>query len=223
MPFIVRTTLLTLSVIFFLPVGRGQASAGELPDWQKAQNRLRQEAIALFQVIHQRRDAALEHRPTPCEFRTEWDDYPVPDTIARDYLGLRIPADLVPSMIVGSPTEIMDPSRKFPEAFCAKADDELRLSFIVESLKRGELKDEGNPDLKSRWYEILRIEYTFPVFDRTYRRAIVMTTSTSRFWYRKPDGVFRGGLDMLVGASIYEKRKGRWRFLRYENVAHGHG
>jgi hypothetical protein len=197
--------------------------AGERDRWEKAHDRLRQESIALFQVILREREADLQRKPAPCEFRTEWNDYPVPASVARDHLGLRIPADLVPSESVGGPMEIMDPSATVPEAFCAKADDELRLSFIVESLKRGELKDVKDPNLRSRWFEIFRLEYTFPVFDRHYRRAIVIHTGMKRFWYRKPDGVFRGGLDFLTGASIYEKRKGEWRFLKHENIAHGHG
>lgn len=220
---LVRASLLALCAILLPAVGSGQAAAGGPPDWQKAQDRLQQEAVELFRVILQERETGLQRKPEPCEFRTEWDNYPITWIVARDYFGLKVPAELVPWMIAGSPMEIMDPSGKMPEAFCAEADDELRLSFVVESFRRGELKDEKRSIGGTHRFEIFRIEYTFPVFDRKYRRAIVMRTSINRSWYRKRDGVVRRGLDMLVGASIYEKRKGRWRFLRHENVAHGHG
>ncbi len=189
--------------------------ASEISVWEKARERQKQEAINLFRVVLQ----DDEEKPAPCEFRAKWLEYPIP----AQYFGSKIPADLVPSNIPADPSEIMDPSGTMREAFCNEADDELRLSFLIESLRRKELWDEKNSRNRLNWFKIFRREYTFPIFDRNYRRAIIVSSGLERFWYWKPDGPFRHGLHLMGGASIYEKRKGRWRFIKHHNLFHGQG
>jgi hypothetical protein len=190
------------------------ALSGEYDAWKRTQGRLKQEALELFRVVL----ADDREKPATCEFRTKWLEYPVP----AHYFGSKILADLVP-IASADPAEIMDPSGTMPSAFCSEANDELRLSFIVESLKRKELRDEKDPTKRLNWFEISRREYTFPIFDKTYRRAVIVGSNVRRFWYWHPNGKFRLGIESALGASIFEKRNGRWRFIKFELFSTGHG
>lgn len=182
---------------------------------EKAREQVKREAIELFRVILPDREAEL----APCVFRTTWLEYAIP----AYYFGSQLPADLVPSDVPAEPQEIMDPSGTMRDAFCHKADDELRLSFLVESLKRRELRNGNDPMRRVNWLEAPRHEYTFPIFDKNYRRAVIVSSNERRVWYWHPNGLFRSGIENDVGVSIYEKRNGRWRFIRYDLLAAGHG
>jgi hypothetical protein len=195
--------------------GANATLASELDTWEKAQERLKQEAIELFRVVLQ----DSKEKPAPCEFRAKWLEYPIP----AHYFGSQLSADLVPSSIPADPAEILDPSGSMREAFCNEVDDELRLSFLIESLRRKELRDQRNPKNLLNWFRISRREYTFPIFDKNYRRAVIVSSNMGRSWYWKSDGQFRTGIENDVGASIYEKRNGRWRFIKYHLFAAGHG
>ncbi len=207
--------VLALCICLCSLAGATATQASELDAWEKARERVKREAIELFRIILQ----DDKEKPAPCEFRAKWLEYSIP----AHYFGSHIPAGLVPSNVPTDPEEIMDPSGTMREAFCNEADDELRLSFLVESLRRKELKDEKKPTGLVNSFRIFRREYTFPIFDKNYRRAVIVSSGLERFWYWKPDGQFRFGIEMMGGASIYEKRKGRWHFIKHDNFFHGHG
>jgi hypothetical protein len=190
------------------------ALPSEQTAWKRTQGRLKQEAIELFRVVL----ADDKEKPATCEFRAKWLEYPLPSR----YFGSQILADLVP-IASADPAEIMDPAGTIQGAFCTEADDELRLSFIVESLKRKELRDDRDPTKRLNWFEISRREYTFPIFDKSYKRAIIVGGNVRRFWYWHPNGKFRPGVEIDRGALIFEKRDGRWRFIKFELFSRGHG
>jgi hypothetical protein len=206
--------ILALCLCLCSLAGIRPTQASEYDAWEKARERLNREAIELFRVVLQ----DSKEKPGPCEFRAKWLEYPVP----AQYFDSRVRADFVP-LATADPAEVMDPSSTMHEAFCNEADDELRLSFLVESLRRRELRDEKDPTRRLNWFEISRRDYTFPIFDKNYRRAVVVGSYVRRFWYWHPNGQFRPGIESNVGALIYEKRNGRWRFIKYENFASGHG
>ncbi len=207
--------VLVLCISVYSAAGATAAWATELDVWQKAQERLQREAIELFRVILQ----DDKEKPAPCEFRAKWLEYPIP----AQYFESKLSADLVPSNIPADPVEILDPSGTMEKAFCNEADDELRLSFLVENLKRKELRDENDPKSLLNGFAIDRREYTFPIFDKNYRRAVIVSSNLKRSWYWWPNGKFRPGIESDVGASFYEKRNGRWRFIRYKLFAAAHG
>jgi hypothetical protein len=195
------------------------ASAGELDAWEKQRQRLKREAISLFQAVLQEE---LDGKPDQCQFRTKWNDYAVPSSIAHEYFGVKVPADLTPSSEAGEPEDILDPTGTIRDAFCDELNDDLRLAYVIESFRRGEPTAEVSPRSHSSWIEIFRREHTFPIFDKDYRRAVIISTGTRRFWYKR-DGRFRGGLEGGAFASIYQKRHGRWQLLKHEFLSSWHG
>ena len=206
------TLVLYLSVCFLAKATT--ALSGEHNAWERTRGRLKQEAIELFRVVL----SEDKEEPATCEFRVKWLEHPIP----AHYFGSNNLADLVP-IAPADPAEIMDPAGTIRSAFCSEADDELRLDFIVESLKRKELRDGKDPTKRLNWFEISRREYTFPIFDKIYRRAVIVGSNVRRFWYWHPNGKFRPGIESALGASIFEKRNGRWHFIKFELFSTGHG
>jgi hypothetical protein len=206
---------LVLSLCVYGAAGVAAACATEMDIWQKTRERLKREAIELFRVILQDQ----KEQPAPCEFRAKWLKYPIP----AQYFGSHFHADFVPSNIPAHPAEVLDPSGAMGNAFCNEAEDELRLSFLVESLQRKELRDDKDPKSLLNGFAVTRREYTFPIFDKNYRRAVIVSSNLKRSWYWWPNGKFRPGIESGVGASFYEKRDGRWRFIKYRLFAAAHG
>lgn len=204
-----------LCVFLCYLAGNTVAEASELGAWEKARQRLKREAIELFQVVL--RDDKI--KPEPCEFRAKWLEHPIP----AQYFGSHLSAELVPASPPADPAEILDPSGTMREAFCDEANDNLRLSILVENLRRKELKDEKNPKVLLNSFRIDRREYTFPIFDKNYRHAVIVGSHLGRSWYWKPDGKFRGSIETAIGASVYKKRNGRWRFIKFDLFGAGHG
>ena len=200
-----------------------EAAAGDLRVWEKRQKRFEAESVALFQVILERREKEDGKKPSPCEFRAEWFEYAVPQGIAEEYFGSTVQADLSPPSNPGEPAEILDPKGAMREAFCTEKDDDEKLQTALESLKKGELKDGKEPAKSLRRLENYRLEYTIPIFDRHYRRAVVVSSGTRSLWWIQADGKQRRYFDKSIWASIYVKRKGRWHLLKDEPLAAGHG
>jgi hypothetical protein len=203
--------------------GLHRAAADELKLWEKRQKYFEAESIALFQVILEEREKDGKKRPSPCEIRAEWLDYSVPQGIAEKYFGLKIYADLSPSYTPGEPPEILDPKGIKREVFCTKKQDDEKWNALLEDLKKGEVKDEKEPGRSLRSLENHRLEYSIPIFDRHYRRAVVIGSTENSRWWVQPDGRLRSSFDSGIWASIYVKRKGRWQLLKDEPLAAGHG
>jgi hypothetical protein len=216
------STLLLLSLFAFGKAGLHQATAGELQAWEKRHKRLQAESIALFQAILEKRPKDNEGEPAPCELSSDWLDYAVPQGIVEKYFGLTIPADLSPSSTPGQPREILDPKGTVPEAFCTEKEDKEKLQPILDQFKKGELRDEQT----GKTFKAVgnyRLEYSAPIFDRRYTRAVVVVRGRSSAWRVQPDGKIYHGSGEEIWASICVKRKGRWYFLRNESIARSKG
>lgn len=222
LPNVKSLALLIPSLIVLSTAGFHQAASAELQPWEKQQKRLKEESIALFQAVLEKGGKDSERKPAPCELRAEWLDYAVPQGIAEKYFGLTIPADLSPSFTPGELPEILDPKGTMRTAFCSKKEDGERRHAMLESLKDGKLTDEKEPGTSAGDFATHRLEYTVPIFDRHYRRAIVITSEeNSRWWFQ--DGKRRHYFDDAVWASIYVKRKGHWHLVKEETLTTGHG
>jgi hypothetical protein len=203
--------------------GLHPVAAGEPTSWEKHQSRFRDESVALFQVILDEQKKEQEKEFSSCEIRAEWFDYSVPQSIASTYFGLTIPADLSPSYTPGEPREILDPKGVMQDAFCLAKEDDEKQHLLLESLKQENLRSDKEPEKRPRSPRNRRFEYTVPIFDRHYRRAVVIGSARNSWWWVQPDGPLRSGFDLDIWASIYVKRKGRWKLLKHESVASGHG
>jgi hypothetical protein len=204
-------------------IGFDQVSADELKPWEKMQRHFEAESIALFQVILKEQHEDDKRKLSPCEIRAEWLDYSVPHYLAEEYFGLKIPADISPSYRPGELPKILDPNGDMRETFCTKKQDDEKRQSLLERLKKGELKKEQEPGESLKSLENRRLEYTIPIFDRRYQRAVVIGNAQNSRWWVQMDGRVRSYFDLGVWASIYVKRKGRWQLLKHEPIASGHG
>lgn len=214
-----------LRLLFLIALGNTgiqQAEADETQAWEKQQKRFKSESIALFQSILETREKEATEKPVPCGFRAEWLKYGVPQNIGEKYFGLTVLADLSPSFDPGEPPEILDPTGSMREAFCTEKEDEEKLRPSLDKLKRGELKDEKRPS-RTQGFRNYRLEYSVPLFDRHYRKAVVIAGGRTSLWWLKADGKVYNDFDEGIWASIYVKQNGRWKFLRDEPIAAASG
>jgi hypothetical protein len=179
----------------------------------------KQEAIALFRNVVERKTA----EPGRCYLADSWLNYPIPEKVARQHLGLTIHADLVPIDHQTQPPEMMDPDGTMRWAFCDEAEAKRQRDALLESFKRGTLKIEKGPfDLQPR-LAVPRSEYSFPVFDASYGRAVIVSTLTSYDWAKVSDDVVRSlGLTAGGFAEVYDKRDGVWRRVASEFLFSAH-
>lgn len=185
---------------------------------ENLQKRLKHEAVALFQVI-----LGKNGQRGRCSLASQWLNYPVPREVARKHLGLTLHADLVAPHHATTPAEVLDPSGVMRDAFCDEKQAEQWTTARVEDFRSGTLQIEKSPPYSEPQLVIARKEYSFPVFDRRYRRAIVVVSSHSRNWSKNPEGgLRRPGLEMQGVAGIYAKRNGAWRLVTNEPLFSGH-
>jgi len=191
-------------------------AADEAELWKKQEKRLNREAKALFKFILE----DLDRDRKQCELPDSWRSESVPYAIAKQYLHHTIRADLRALEVEATTAEILDPAGKYPQSFCSEEqffkeqkvrDDERKSAEIGAGVK--------DPDR----YEMYRLDYTFPIFDRTYRTAIVMVDSSHHDWYKAKDGKVYQRFGGQGGAQVYRKKNGHWRLLKYIPFYSTHG
>jgi len=170
------------------------AAAAEGPDEQAAR-----EAKELFRVaLASGPNSSESFSPQHCELSTTWYRESVPEFVARKYLHLRIHSDLL-GREQKNPQDILDPERRFGEAFCSP---EVAESYVDETLR----KSESSADtICFRHYS-----FAFPVFDAGYHQAIFVFAD-SRTCHRDQSAVggIRGYGHSI--AFIFAKEKGVWK------------
>jgi hypothetical protein len=212
-----RVTRIALMLGAFLstsPLSVVAANEAEL--WKKQEKRLKLEATALFKFIL----GELDRERKQCELPDSWRSESVPYPIAKQYLDHTINADLRALEIETTTAEILDPAGKYPESFCSE--DEF---FKEQKIRRDE-RESGNinTDVKdSNRYEMYRVDYTFPIFDKNYRTAVIMVESSNHDWYKGKNGQIYERFGQQGGAWIYRKKNGHWRLLKYIPSFHTHG
>jgi hypothetical protein len=159
----------TLWVVLLAGAEPSGVVAAEKPD------RLQQEAIALFQSIVQHEPGQMDS----CALADSWDNYSIPEEFARRHLGMKLHANLVSPDTGTKPAEIIDPQGVNRQAFCSEDEAKRQKNTKLEDFRTGALKIEKGPyDLSPTLTSALR-KYTFPVFDPSYRRAVIVTSYTS--------------------------------------------
>ena len=162
----------------------------------KAGVRLNAEAKLLFKAV------LADGLPAqPCQLDSTWDNYPIPESVARKYLGLRLHAELSSPQSETVPYEILDSVDS--EFFCSA--DETK-KFEIERLKRFEAGTEKS-------FEVTRTQYTFPVFSDDYRSAVLVVSGSRSRWLRTPEGIQSFAADAAGYAAVYKKSGNAWRFV----------
>jgi hypothetical protein len=169
-----------------------------LPGMVKAEDesdvRINAEAKLLFKAV-------LADKPPsqPCQLDSTWDNYPIPESVAREYLGLRLHAELSSPQSATTPYEILDSADS--EFFCS-ADETRKLDG--ERLTQFEAGTEKS-------FDIRRTKYTFPVFSDDYRTAVLVASGSRSTWLRTPEGIRRLAGEAAGYAAVYQKSGDAWR------------
>jgi len=211
-----RESVFKLSLVWSLSLGLLAAAeprdlvAAERPD------RLTREAIALFRSV-------LKHKPGElgsCTLANRWNRYPVPEEVARRHLGMKLHAELV-SPNTTTPAEVIDPEGAIRQAFCGSSEAARQMDAQVEDFRNGGVNVEKRPfDLNPRLTVVIR-DYSFPVFDRGYRRAAIVMAYTSRQWVKVSDGEVRSlGISGAGEAVVYAKHGRLWQRAAREHLFH---
>jgi hypothetical protein len=158
--------------------------------------RLVAEAKLLFSSV-----LADEPPPERCELDSTWGHYPIPESVAREHLGLTVHAELSAPVLGPLPKDILDIAAD-GEFVCG--DDRAK---SIEGERLREYRSSGDTQL----LVIRRTWYTFPVFSDDYGLAALVVSHTGHAWARMPDGV--KSLTEQGGGyvAIYRKIEGTWR------------
>jgi hypothetical protein len=183
------------------------------------QETLRREAIDLFRHAVERPRAGAGR----CVVRDAWLDYPIPGDIARRYLGRAIHADLVPPQHAVRPAAVIDPTGRMRDLFCDDAQAKQRQDELLADFRKGLPSPGAGATAPTPRLAVSHTEYSFPVFNLGYRRAIVMVARTSFSWTMSAAGeVKTGGIESGGQAQVYVRRGLSWRLLAREFVFSAH-
>ena len=178
-------------------------------EWEVYQGRLKREAIGLFSTVLADRNTGFDK----CELSTEWLDYAVPSSIARESLRTTVHADLSPPHHATDPQEVLDPSRAMRDRFCDKETFERLRKSLADLLN-------AEPSIDTTHG---KIEYSFPIFDKNFRTAVFVRSSFYGWFYKKPESPVRPRLETATWAEVYRKIRGKWRRQKPVFLAAGHG
>lgn len=107
----------------------------------------------------------------------------------------------------------MDPEDRRRDWFCGFGQYGLALKEIAEARRNeGTLPAGGT---------IGRVDYTFPVFNPSFTRAVVVVTYQG-LGQLEPDGQIKPTTAGSTRALVYEKRGGMWWLKTSEPYAHWH-
>ena len=193
--------LLTLIVLALEVVSSSPARSDELASRQK------REASAIYRLV------LAEKLPVEqCGYSEEWDNYPVPDYVARKYLGLKLHADVSASNQPLAFEEALDPKRLKPSTFCKHAE---AAAYIQKSL-------EGFEHDPAQHFMVLRSRgFTFPVFNATFRTAVIVVTVHEHDVHSREKNetqVRRLPDEVSIQAWVYRKTKRGWRRTATEQI-----
>jgi len=177
---------------------------------QEVDARLKKEAQALFRVA-----MADKQAPQACQYDDRWrSSAQFPREYAQEFFGFRLRSNLAAFVPLDAPNkEFVDPEGKYPSAFCSKEDAVKASKDRLEEFKAGTEKS----------LSIVRDDFSFPIFDAHYTKAVIIRSNSVRNWsVRSVDGV-QGGWGSSVTAHGYVKSNGIWREAKDWYIQGGHG
>jgi hypothetical protein len=172
---------------------------------ERWRERLTREAIALFR--HVQRPPQLDGR---CAIASEWNKYPVDSSTARQYLRSNTHADLVAPHVRVDAESVIGPDGSRSHRFCTNDEWTHFAGQASEAFK-------NNPEY-IRTYSVHRVEYSFPIFNQNFTRAVIVIGYSATGGSRSESGDrMLAHMSGNGGAAVYEKRGGRWFQLTFIN------
>lgn len=172
---------------------------------EKLSKREEQEAKALFKLVLEE----MGRKPQRCELLKQWSsDTPVPYNAAHRYLGHNVHGELTAPERSIKPDAILDPEGEFPDSFCNYAE------FAQEQIIRDNELTQRRDAIRSDRYVMPRLSYTFPIFDKNFRTAIIVGLSSWESWSVAGKDEVQRKLESYGFQRVYRKQNGRWRLLK---------
>lgn len=184
-------------------------------------HRLRAEATALYARVLELR----KNKPERCMIASKWLEYAVPESIAREHLGLQLHGDVTPPYHATVPSEIIGPNGALKNTLCDDQQENAYAKELIETSKQPQT--DASPDGADRTPRRFHIEYSFPVFDDDYTHAVIIAEYKSLVWLtvKRPGAPDENAtssfwsMDGEIDAEIYAKENGAWGFAGRETLA----
>lgn len=189
---------------------------------EKLKIRLIAEATTLYAKVFESEKPPAER----CSLNSEWYNEAVPEYVARVHLGMELHADLVAAYHDTKPAEVLDPAAKMGVLFCS--DDELRKhrERATSALQAKLIAENAQPDASTSLVHHTRIDYSFPVFNETFDRAIIVCRWTGSSWTWGSGYPVDGDNKRLfqsnsgsIHAYVWAKKDGVWQQINSEEMA----
>lgn len=182
---------------------------------EESEERVVKEAIALFRVFGVMHPKVARESVPRCFYAARWGSGSIPEGLSRKYFGIKALAGLTAEHPSGfyEVKKIFDPESQQPDAFCTEEEDKEKLKAWREVFEN-KTKSLDKREIENSPYSpyFARLEYTFPVFDTSFRKAAFIEDVEVRQFRRWPDGkVTPLPLELTLTVVTFEKRKGVWR------------
>ncbi|NIX77226.1 hypothetical protein [Microvirga terricola] len=127
---------------------------------------------------------------------------------------MTINADISPPHHWIKLTDVLDPAGAMGEIFCDEEAARGKEDALLKAYKGGDASSMKRQDGSYEPLFVRRAEFTFPVFNATFTRAVIFIHTGEKRWFHAADGkISKSPADMAGWVEIYHKRKGKW-FLR---------
>jgi hypothetical protein len=209
----------------FVLTGSSADASSDDEAWQKSLERLASEATALYARVLEK-----EKPPTDrCSLNSEWFQYSVPEDVARKHLGLKLHAQLAAPYNTTTPAKVLDPAGKMREAFCSADELDKYLKQAMNALRTKLIAENARPDGLQVKLRHTRGDYSFPVFNENFDRAIIVQAWAESSWtwgspYLEKDQERKlfGSVSGSIQAYIWAKKDGVWQQISIEAMASFH-
>jgi len=204
LPGVMRLSLLVAFILVCMAAGRAAA--------EDADERASREAKQLFSIMLAHDPECCTAVPQPfapkrCELDASWSEIKLPEYVARKHFGFQLHADLSASTNTKF-RDVIDPQRKFDDAFCTA---EEKKNFHDDAMR--EFQNNNSP-----FVHISHTSFSFPIFDTSYRKAIVIFSRWGSSQRDKSVGARRAPFYGHTDALIYVKTGGEWKYVANESI-----
>ena len=183
------------------------AALAENADWQAERARRDKEATVLFATIVKNVVQDVGRPFDTCEIDADWDTFPIDYAIAHKAVGLKVHANLANPF--GIPTTSVIFGAAVPkDAICDKAARERYRAGLTAAWETAAkaLPSGSKPPPRPFFSDTF---FSYPLFDRDFRRAVLIYGRQSRGPHVDDDGKRLIGVIKGFGAALVYARTGK--------------
>lgn len=214
--------ILRLALTLFLSASLpAQADDRAEKIFEKRNDRAKREASSLFKSILQ--DANIQ--PQPCIFVETWSVRPIDSSLAQNYLGSKLDANILAPHNATSPAKIIDSADITQQHFCSEAEASRQWQHQQSEFRKGSQSGDLVEGRRHALVRMRRIEVGMPVFNQTFSTAVLTITFNTETLFKtgleeakaRPKAFDEAGYALrpfpeAFGYSfVYQKKAGIWK------------